>query len=305
MSKLKSIAEKSKIAVRNPEAIRRKIRIGLARHLTSAEYNTIQFLQREWDTLVILDACRYDFFEEYNPFSEKPEKVHSNASHTREFLKRNFGTKEFPDIVYVTASPQLTACEASFAHVEHVWRDQWSDEHRTVLPEAMTDAALAMNEQFPNKRLVVHYMQPHYPFIGPTGEEIGHHATFTGGRRSRKYASVWEMLATGNVKEETVREAYAENLEIALPEVRRLVDALSGKTVITSDHGNLFGKKVTPLPFNLYGHPQGVRDPELTAVPWLELPYSERRQISSSNNLSEESLHTDKVDERLQDLGYL
>ncbi|WP_137284660.1 hypothetical protein [Halorussus salinisoli] len=297
--------EKIRLGLRYPEKIKRKARIQLARRLTSPNYETVQFLAEDWDTLLILDACRYDLFAEHNPFEATPKKVYSNASHTREFLEQNFGSSDLPDTVYVTASPQVTNCDASFAHVEHVWRNHWSDEHRTVLPEAVTDAALAANEQFPNKRLIVHYMQPHYPFIGPTGEEIGQHATFTGGKPGRKYASVWEQLAASQIDEHTIKRAYAENLELVLPNVCDLADSLTGKTVITSDHGNLFGKRVTALPFEIYGHPRGVHDPELTAVPWLELPYEERRTISSSERLSEESFESDEVDERLRDLGYV
>lgn len=297
--------QKIRLGLRYPEKIRRKVRIQLARWLTKQNYETVQFLEKDWDTLLVLDACRYDLFAEHNPFEVSPKKVYSNASHTREFLSRNFGSADLPDTVYVTASPQVTNCDASFAHVEHVWRDSWSDEHRTVLPEVVTNTALKVNKRFPNKRLIVHYMQPHYPFIGPTSDELGQHATFTGGNFGRNYASVWEQLAAGQVDEQTVRKAYAENLEIVLPEVYDLVDFLTGKTVITSDHGNLFGKQVTTLPFEIYGHPRGVHDSELAAVPWLELPYEERRTISSSEQLFDRSFETDEVDERLRDLGYV
>lgn len=42
-----------------------------------------------------------------------------------------------------------------------------------------------------------------------------------------------------------------------------------GTTVVTSDHGNHLGEFATPFPIRLYGHPEGIRTPELIRVPWL------------------------------------
>jgi hypothetical protein len=35
--------------------------------------------------------------------------------------------------------------------------------------EVVTEAALEAAEWYPNERLIVHYLQPHAPYIGPTG----------------------------------------------------------------------------------------------------------------------------------------
>jgi len=42
-----------------------------------------------------------------------------------------------------------------------------------------------------------------------------------------------------------VWEAYNENLDIVLTEIEALLDELDGKSVITADHGNLVGERLT------------------------------------------------------------
>ena len=62
--------------------------------------------------------------------------------------------------------------------MREVWRDAWDYDRGTVLPRAVTDAAIRAGRNQDLDRLVVHYMQPHFPCIaghdgdtpgGPTG----------------------------------------------------------------------------------------------------------------------------------------
>jgi len=67
------------------------------------------------------------------------------------------------------------------------------------------------------------------------------------------------------VGEETIidecREAYESNLELVLKNIPKL----EGKTVISSDHGNLFGEH------GQYGHPPNKNYKELIEVPYFEV----------------------------------
>lgn len=290
-------------AVRFPEAAKRKAAAALVRPFISRSFPSGSHVASDWDTLVIIDACRYDTFLKYNPFDEPVVKACSNASHTMDFLSRNL-LGDQSDTVYITASPQVTKVESRFHEVVHVWHDDWNAELRTVLPGSVTAAALDAHARFPDKKLIIHYMQPHYPFIGPTGRELDTHATFTGGLRQRERLSIWEMLSSGSVDRSTVVTAYEENLELVLDDVVTLVDKLDGKTVLTSDHGNLFGERVSPLPIKLYGHPSNVPTENLVTVPLVELPFSERRSITEGTSNHVDSDTTD-VESRLEDLGYL
>jgi hypothetical protein len=285
--------EKIRKAIKFPEAAKRKVAASLVRPFTYASFPAMSHIDLEWDTLIILDACRYDTFEKHNPFDVAAKRVESNASHTAEFLERNFNSNRH-DTVYVTASPQLAGYESHFHDIVHVWERDWDEELRTVRPESVTEAALAAVQKYPDKKLVVHYMQPHYPFIGPTGRELGIHATFTGGLREREHLSIWELLSAGKVSVDDVRTAYEENLELVL----------DGKTVVTSDHGNLFGERVSALPIPLYGHPPNMPAEGLIQVPLVELPFESRRNTATSAP-RETATESDDVESRLQDLGYL
>lgn len=289
-------------AINNPEAVRRRIRIASVQPFTQTTNDRISYLERDWDVLAILDACRYDLFADLNPFGAAVGKVHSNGTHTTEFLEQNFGADIHPDIVYVTASPQVARSDAEFAHVEHVWQTHWDETHRTVLPEDMTDVSLSVAEKYPNKRVIVHYMQPHYPFIGEKGERLLEYASYRSDDHDDR--RIWEHLAASRVDPDDVRAAYRENLKIALPAVERLVANITGKVVVTSDHGNVFGKRVCPLPVEIYGHPPNVPDPGLTAVPWVELPFDRRRGREGAEEQASRADVTGEVQERLKDLGY-
>lgn len=282
--------------------LKRELKARLVRPFVRRDYEPIAVAERDWDTLVVLDACRYDLFAANNPFDVPAERVNSNASHTSDFLARNFAG-DHPEIVYVTASPQVANHGGEFAHVEHVWQDGWDEATDTVPPETVTDRALEVADRFPNKRLIVHYMQPHYPFIGAAGEELAAQGSFLDGRENREYPSVWERLDAGAADPDRVWDAYEENLQLALPAVEELVGALDGKTIVTSDHGNLFGKRVSALPIEIYGHPPGIADAELTAVPWVELPFEQRREIDGTETRSAGA--DGDVEDRLESLGYV
>ncbi|MFB6284005.1 MAG: hypothetical protein ABEK59_08760 [Halobacteria archaeon] len=286
-----------------PGALKREVSSRVVRPFVKRDYEETVHSERDWDNLIILDACRYDAFQELNPFDVEPEIINSCASHTKEFLKKNF-SGEHHDTVYVTASPWVREYAENFAEVRNVWKDGWSDEDRTVLPETLTSYAKEANREYPNKKLVVHYMQPHYPFVGG-GPDLGEQAGF---RKwwGRDAASVWERLSRGELEEGVVREAYRKNLEGALPHLEDLVEELRGKTVVSSDHGNLYGKRVCWIPIGVYGHPPGIHDQELTAVPWLELPFEERKEIkdAGSGGDVDADIEESEVQDRLEDLGY-
>lgn len=266
-----------------------------------AAHEGVDFFARDWDTLVVLDACRYDLFAECADFTDV-EAVQSPASQTEEFLEKTVAGRTLDDTVYVSANPQVTRVDASFADVVPLWESAWDEALRTVPPEAVVDAVLDRTEAFADKRLVVHFVQPHIPFIGPTGEELSQ-PSFQGDvleNRGESVDNVWMRLRRGELDEQRVRAAYRENLELALPEVRRLVESLDGRTVVTSDHGNAFGEWWT------YGHPPNRHIDALTRVPWATVESGERRPVTPADRtVSTAEVGDDRVSERLEHLGYV
>jgi len=263
----------------------------------------IDVMGRDWDTLIILDSCTYDLFTACSELPGELSRVISPGGATGEFLFSTVGDADLTDVVYVTASPGIRFVEdhrtVNLHAIDDVWRDGWDEEPGTVRPETMVERALAAHEEYPDKRIVVHFMQPHFPFIGPTGQSIEHRAY--GGRKDSSKTegdSIWTRLSQGDLSETEVRTAYRENLELALPHVSDLADAVDGRVVVTSDHGNAFGR------WGVYGHTPGVFLPEIVEVPWLELPFEEARTTTVEDaTLSEEE--SEMVQERLEDLGYV
>ena len=286
-------------AVRNPISIFQHVHWRYHRQLRGK--TGVKLMERDWDNLIILDACRYDLFAECSSLPGNLSKVVSAGSHTVEFLRANFDGRKFPDTVYVTATPQFEKEEMSdrFAYVEHVWRDGWDENLRTIPPRTVAERTSEVVERFPKKRVIAHFVQPHYPFIGETGRELEETIQAKTGLEpnERDDLSIWDQLEAGKIDEDTIWNAYRENLELTVPTVRKLCEELPGKTVVTSDHGNSFGR------WGLYGHPSRKFIGELVNVPWLEFPVSERREIVSGE-LSQSDASDASVEERLRSLGY-
>jgi hypothetical protein len=295
---------KIRSALEHPWTALRRAKVSITRPFIDTPNDLTDHFDKDWDNLVILDACRFDMFAANNTIPGDLSKIYSSASHTTDFVKNNLSEPRH-DTVYVTASPQVAGYEDNLHDVVHVWKDRWSEEYSTVLPADTTEVAIQVASQYPDKRLVVHYMQPHYPFIGPKRDLIGKIATYSGGHDDRDHASVWDLMTAGRVSETTVRAAYEENLELTLPHVEELIDHLAGKTVVSSDHGNLFNKQVCNFPLRVNGHPMNYPETEVVAVPWLEVPFDERRRIRGEESVTEPLSDNEKVEKRLSDLGYV
>lgn len=276
------------------------LREGVATVTSRKDYTPIEnFLEEDWDNMVILDGCRYEMLDEQNPFDAETEQIFSNASHTLEFLRKNLKGRDNSDIVYVTASPQVARMDLGLHARYDVWDDHWDDDHGTVLPGDVTEAAQEAIEAHPDKRIIIHYMQPHYPFIGEKAEDID--SPMYDSILSKKTKTVWEQLAADELTEDEVQEAYHENLDIVLDEVENLMPSLDGKTVITSDHGNVYGKRIGLT--TVYGHGYGWSDREIARVGWIEIDRGERRTISRDEATNPDR-DEDKIKDRLNQLGY-
>lgn len=293
-------------------------------HVVSRYYDAFppersRVVDRDWDNLLLLDACRYDLFAEVladHPLPGELSLRKSAESGTPGYLRENFEGKQFHDIVYVTANPYVNTNlpEDTFHEVVSVWKDGWDDETQTVLPEAMLAAARDANERHPDKRLVVHFNQPHVPFVGdvPLGtrkvsavrqQALGEAKTDARERNRTPF----EMLGAGEVTKDEVWDAYRSNLERVFPTVETLLSELPGRTAVTADHGNALGEWAKPFPIRVYGHPLGILIPALVHVPWLVHDNGSRKRIHAAAPIGSGD-ESDDVDEetkeRLRMLGY-
>jgi len=258
-------------------------------------------MDEDWDTLILLDACRYDMFSERAELGGTLDSRISLGSTSEEFLDRNFSDGTFHDTVYVNTNAYLPKLGLDTDETFHAVIDllhDWDEELGTVHPETVVEAGLKANDEFPNKRLIIHFMQPHIPFIGEYGREI---------QNSIDYWSVWKPLRTGeaSVTLNDVWRAYNENFDFVLARVKTLLDEIGGKTVISADHGNLIGERQGPIPTTYsYGHPWGVYSPELVKVPWHVIESGDRRATRKDPPIESSQQSEEIIQDRLQALGY-
>lgn len=105
----------------------------------------------------------------------------------------------------------------------------------------MTDAVIEAAGRFPNKRLVAHYMQPHYPFV-PAETEADkkhlHQMDDKGGDPSGE--NIWNQKFNCelDLSQEKLLSVYTDNLKCVLEYIEKLLTNNFDKIVVTGDHGN-------------------------------------------------------------------
>ena len=281
-------------------------------------------MEEDWDFLIILDACRYDYFNDVykNYFEEgKMEKAISPAIWTLEWAEKNF-REYYGNIIYISTAPSINSKKkvsqrgCSFDAKKHFWKILdvwdwgWDDEMCTVRPEKVNEVVMKEIKKEVNKKFIIHYMQPHAPYLSLKNLSQPKKKTNSGKRVSKIYnlpglykaknfllgyimknfgtEAVWHLnkifhfrevlpahmeMAWRVVGKEGLRKAYKENLNIVLDNVKKLVDILEGKIVITSDHGELLGEE------GLYGHgPPLPRHKKLIEIPWLTIEGKEKKE---------------------------
>lgn len=294
-----------------------------------SQANKIRQLEQsdEW-LLVVLDACRYDRFEMLfdSYFEGTLSPVQSEGYNTFQYVRRTW--PDYHHVTYVTGAAPINATEFEFDndielqgmaeqgerlaerysgyrpvdHLENiveVWRTDW-DEHLGVCPPepvttTATEHAKAASE------LVVHYFQPHIPYIGKECELSDKDAE----NRLRGGAigmGIWERAQNGDISRDRLFELYDSNLERVLDSVCYLIRNTDfDKTIITGDHGEALGE------YGLYGHKSS--NPYTRIVPWANVnsvlkdpSYNKEHEITTEVTQTEKQA---TVEDRLESLGYI
>ena len=287
------------------------------RYFSRFPRNRCDVMAEDWDTLLVLDGCRFDLFSRVHDLSGTLDSRLSRGSNTGEFFEENFTGTRHHDTVYVTANPVPRVekwCSVDIDEVFHavvdVWEDNWDEAVNTVRPEPVADAIRRAHADYPDKRIIGHFIQPHQPFIGPTGRKIDERGMravdVISGDDGDGCKKVWDQVEDGDLSVERARRAYAENLELVFPQVDDLCETIPEKTVVTADHGNMFGEFAWPFPVRTYGHPGGVHARKLIKVPWLETGFETRREVTSERPRERTETDTERDErlDRLEHLGY-
>lgn len=299
---------------------------------------------RGWDTLLVLDACRYDTFREIHPEYLRGDlaAVRSAGGSTPEFLRGTFGGGGFDDVVYVSANPYVSSqgavlegfdASALFHEVVDVWDWGVDPTLGAVAPSTLNDAVREARTDFPERPLIAHYIQPHVPFI--TEGKIQDHSNFVlrdpdpNGRvgEARNFLDNLLKFKVGKGRVWKVKRSLglppAEDMEVLLARdgpdgLRRayednLRSALEAVNALLED---LDGSVVVTGDHGEllgedghYGHKGGSTHSVLRTVPWFEVDVEESRGVDPATRILDgHQAGTDErqsVEERLGNLGYV
>lgn len=282
--------------LRNPRLGISEVNKLLTRLMSGEWYNTdgIDVFEEDWDNLIILDACRYDEFDRLNPLPGETQSRESRGAMSAEFVEGNFTEKQLHDTVYVSSNRfyERLRDEIGAELHDYVPVELDAPDVPSSLPETVTEAALAADKQYPDKRLMIHYMQPHQPYFGPNSDHL------------ENTPDIRETMRVNQMTHDEVVAAYRDNLRYVLDHVEELLGELRGKTVVSADHGELLGERERPIPIKYYGHPRGVYTEELVEVPWHVYEDGSRKDVVAEPPVESQEAIDESVDEKLRDLGY-
>jgi hypothetical protein len=265
-------------------------------------------MNEHWDYLIILDACRYDYFKKYYRkylTGGILEKAISSATWTLEWAEKNFKSY-YDDVIYISSVPFINSikevswhgnkfnAKKHFFRVVNGWDIAWDESLCAISPGNITNLAIEEFKKYPEKRIIIHYCQPHTPYLNyqslnlkrkkkkkrafrkDTLREkikirIAYLLILIGGTEF-----IWKLNKKFNFMKiryleyiwrekgkEGIVKGYCHNLEVVFNEIKNMYTKLPGNVIITSDHGEMLGEK------KYYGHGKPIpRMKELIEVPW-------------------------------------
>ena len=283
--------------------------------------------EEDWDLLIILDTCRVDALKHFHDefYFLKDGQFGSKTSlggATLEWLSKTFTSRtisEVSETAYLSgngwtelifergARPEdhlnvpwaLTDWDtvdiSEFAYFDNVWRRAEGTNPISDFPrpdsDFMTDAAIQLGRQEDFERTVVHFMQPHSPYV--------ENALAAGRDELQQYESEpFDYLRSGGDRE-TAWNAYLTELETALRSIETLLNNFDAQNVIISaDHGEAFGE------WGVYGHMSGSIHPKVRKVPWIRTTATDRGTHDPEEQ-GDEDVSEDQLERQLEALGYM
>lgn len=288
---------KLRLVANNPKLIARKLN-QFSTLIPRYDYTKNKSIfAKDWDNLIILDACNHIVAKQYNWECEYMSAHRSRATNSKEFFLNEVSGRDLTDTVYISAN---------------AWVDELYDEadfnlHELIVvdindPEDMATNVKSIAGKYENKRVVAHFMQPHFPVLSDDYKKVNEEWY------ADRPMNMWHNKMIDNlnydITKERLIEAYEANLRTILPIIKNLVEDIRGKTVISADHGQIFDERVRPIPIKMWGHPQGAYANNLLNVPWIV--YSGNRKDIEPGENNGVSIQTDQdTKARLEELGYL
>lgn len=268
-----------------------------------ARRNSSNVYNRDWDVLVLLDCARQDMIHDIKNdwhFIDKVGEHITPGTSSANWMRHTFTDKyknEMAETVHITGNPNSDKWlkSSDFSRLEEVWRENWDQDYDTVLPRPITDRAIALHRRIDPKRMIVHYMQPHPPFVPYSGVDS---AEVTAPDHNMSGRSVEELAEEGYSRDE-LYDFHVNNLRYVLDDVDLLLSNINAdRVVISADHGQALGEG------GKWGHPGASTLDCLRKVPWVVTSASDSEQYQPDLGNQQQTYINQSTEEKLFSLGY-
>jgi hypothetical protein len=168
-----------------------------------------------------------------------------------------------------------------FSNIVDLWKNEWDRSLGTVPAENINREFLENLEDYEDTRTVIHYMQPHAPFIGSGKGKVNNHlqnkvldlvdrngsfkkenedrfvdlsfSNFVsrvedleismklGCLQNLDLRSLWEVLNNG--LRSTLIDFHEENMRYVIRYAQEIAEEADAKVIITSDHREAYGEQ--------------------------------------------------------------
>lgn len=204
-------------------------------------------LKKDWKCICVLDACRWDVLKDISKREVEPVLVPSHRS-TPGWMDAIWNRNGWEDITYISANPMTTGIKnidnvpGNFDMNEKVKKYieafQYKDDVISVVsPQKVAD--IARREEEP---IVVHFLQPHEPFIGSLSLKVSNRERIPKREGMKDTSSpTYRLVTHGLVHPDYCRAAYYANAELGYKYAIQVARHFS-ESIITADHGEALGE---------------------------------------------------------------
>lgn len=282
----------------------------------------------DWDVAIILDTCRVDAIQsvadEYS-FIEDIDSIWSVGGSSPEWIARTFDKNHLDLIeesIYISANAYTqkiledrsqyesdnrfnykilkhipTVCKTDFQSIEYIFKKEpmgtsgeYGHTRGGTPPRYVTDRAIGLGRSDDFDRLVLHYFQPHSPWVSNAIAQD---------RELKKHEEGFGYITeTGD--NESGWNAYLNDLCWVLDEVELLLENLEQeKVVITADHGDAFNE------YGVMSHKIGAVHPKIRKVPWVLTSGTDTETYEPTvEKPTDSGVESGAIDDQLEALGY-
>ena len=158
-------------------------------------------------------------------------------------------------------------------------------------PRYVTDRGIIVGRKHDFDRVILHYLQPHPPYVANALEEE---------RELEQHERDWWSYLGETGDYETIWNTYLDELRYVLDDVELLLENLDAETVaISADHGEAFGE------YWEYGHHTGSINPHVRKVPWVETTATDQHAYTPTTDPPSNGIDIKSAtDDQLEALGY-